>query len=147
MKQLLLSLLLISGTCTAALAQKPQVFQTDGKAIKGYDAVAFFTDNKPVAGNPEFAYEWNGASWLFASRQHLDSFKTAPAKYAPQYGGYCAFGCSQGHKAPTETNTWTIIDGKLYFNYNQKVKEMWSKKTDELIPKADKAWETVKNMD
>ena len=130
---------------TFSNAQSSQVFTTNGIAIKGYDAVAFFTDKKPVPGTEAFIYDWNGAKWLFSSKENQDSFMIAPAKYAPQYGGYCAFGTAQGHKAPTETDTWTIIDGKLYFNYNNKVKEIWSKKTADYIVLADKNWEKIKD--
>ena len=59
-----------------------------GLAVKGYDVVAYFTMNKPVKGSSEFSYKWMHATWRFASQAHLDLFKAAPEKYAPQYGGY-----------------------------------------------------------
>ena len=130
---------------TFSNAQNSTVFTTNGIAIKGYDAVAFFKEKKPVPGTETFSYEWNGAKWLFSSKENLDSFMIASTRYAPQYGGYCAFGTAQGHKAPTETDTWTIIDGKLYFNYNNKVKEIWSKKAADYIVLADKNWEKIKD--
>ncbi|HVW61713.1 MAG TPA: YHS domain-containing (seleno)protein, partial [Puia sp.] len=89
--------------------------------------------------------QWNDATWYFASRENLESFKAAPEKYAPRYGGYCAYGTAQGHKAPTEVETWSILDGKLYFNYNQKVKEMWSKDRAAMIKKADQNWVMIKD--
>lgn len=131
----------------SAFAQKSAVFITDGKAIKGYDAVAFFTESKPIKGQESFSYTWDGAKWLFSSKKNLDLFKAEPSKYAPQYGGYCAYGTSQGHKAPTETETWTVLDGKLYFNYNAKVKEMWSKDKAGYIKKADEQWPVIKDKE
>jgi YHS domain-containing protein len=128
-----------------AHAQKSQVYIADGKAIKGYDPVAFFTASKPVRGQDSLMLQWNGAVWYFADRKNLESFKEAPEKYAPQYGGYCAYGTAQGHKAPTEVETWSILDGKLYFNYNQKVKEMWSKDRAAMIKKADRNWTMIKD--
>jgi YHS domain-containing protein len=128
-------------------AQKAEVYSPGGKAIKGYDPVAFFTDSKPVMGTDSLSYSWNGATWLFSSRQNLQRFKADPEKYAPQYGGYCAYGTSQGHKAPTEIDTWTILNDKLYFNYNQKVKQMWVKDQPGYIQKADKQWPELKNKE
>lgn len=130
---------------SVAKAQKSEVFITDGKAIKGYDPVAFFKESKPVKGVESLSYQYNDATWLFSSKTNLDAFKKDPEKYAPQYGGYCAYGTAGGHKAPTQTNTWTIVDGKLYFNYNDKVKESWNKQQAELIEKANTQWPLIKN--
>jgi YHS domain-containing protein len=128
-------------------AQKSEIFQKDGKAIRGYDPVAFFTAGAPVMGDSMFTYNWKDATWLFASKENRELFRAQPEKYAPKYGGYCAYGTADGHKAPTEVGTWTILDGKLYFNYNNKVKEMWSRKTDEYIRKADVNWENIKDKE
>lgn len=134
-------------SATTVHAQKAEIFQKGGAAIRGFDAVAFFTESKPVMGEVEISYEWKGALWLFSSSVNMEKFKSDPEKYAPQYGGYCAFGMADGHKAPTETDTWTIIDNKLYFNYNKKVKEMWWKDTKGFIEKANTNWPELKNKD
>jgi YHS domain-containing protein len=126
-------------------AQRSAIFITDGKAIKGYDPVAFFTMSKPVKGQDSLVYSWKDANWFFSSRTNLESFKANPEKYAPQYGGYCAYGTSQGHKAPSETDTWTVLNDKLYFNYNSKVKEMWSKDREGFIKMADQKWPELKD--
>jgi len=126
-------------------AQKSPVYIANGKAIKGYDPVAFFNESKPVMGRDSLMLQWNSATWYFANRKNLEAFKAAPEKYAPQYGGYCAYGTAQGHKAPTEVETWSVIDGKLYFNYNQKVKETWSKDQPGMIKKADETWPMIKD--
>jgi YHS domain-containing protein len=128
-------------------AQKAEIFQKDGLAIRGFDPVSFFQQGGPLKGDEKFAYEWREARWLFSSGANLDLFKTDPEKYAPQYGGYCAYGMAEGHKAPTETDTWTIIDGRLYFNYNRKVKEIWVKDTKGFIEKADINWPRLKNSE
>lgn len=130
-----------------ANGQKSEIFQKNGAAIDGYDVVSFFNEHKPVRGNPEFTLEWSGAKWYFSSADHLDSFRSDPLRYAPQYGGYCAYGTAEGHKAPTQASTWTIIDEKLYFNYNSKVKELWSKDTPEYIRKANLNWEKIKHSE
>lgn len=87
----------------------------DGVAIGGFDTVAFFTDKKAVAGKPELSFEWNGARWHFASEENLKAFQQDPAKWAPQYGGHCALGVSEGYisRKPT-SGRFYIQGGKLY---------------------------------
>jgi len=126
------------------LAQSSEVFVTDEGAIQGYDAVAYFKEGKPLKGKSEFSTLWNGAQWSFSSKQNLEMFKSNPEKYAPQYGGYCAYGTSEGHKAPTQPDAFTIVNGKLYLNYNKDVRTEWSKNKKERILQADKNWPTVK---
>jgi len=102
----------------------------DGTAIKGYDPVAFFTQKKATQGNPNFSYEWSGAKWLFASEEDMQQFKQDPEKYAPQYGGHCAFGMSEGYVSKKPTNgDFEIMDGKLYLfpagDYRGSTKNAW----------------------
>ena len=114
-----------------------EVFAPGGMAINGYDAVAFFKDSKPVKGSAMYSYQYKDAKWLFTSKENLDVFMGMPDKYTPQYGGYCAYGTSEGHKAPTQPETWTIVNDKLYFNYNKQVKQMWMKDQAQRIELAD----------
>jgi YHS domain len=115
----------------------------DGVALKGYDVVAYFTESKPVMGTKEFQHEWNGAKWQFASAANRDLFAADPGRYAPQYGGYCAFGVSEGHKAKVDPNIWKIVNGKLYLNYDAGVGNQWQKDIPGRIAKADKNWPKV----
>jgi YHS domain-containing protein len=140
-----LTLVLLLLVATVSFAQKPVVFSTAGQAIHGYDPVAYFTDGKPVKGDSTITYTYEGANWLFATAQNRDAFKADPVRYAPQYGGYCAFGTSRGYKAPTEPDAWTIVDNKLYLNYNTKVRTDWDKDKPGYIQKADKNWVTIKD--
>jgi YHS domain-containing protein len=140
---LILTLLLSS---LLGYAQNAEVFSTKAGAINGYDAVSYFTDSKPVKGDPMFTLKWNNATWYFSSKNNLELFKASPATYAPQYGGYCAYGTSKGAKAPTMPDAWTIVNGKLYLNYNTEVQKTWSKEKDVLIKKADENWPTVKKL-
>lgn len=126
-----------------ALAQS-EVYKKSGVAINGYDPVAYFKESKPVKGKEEFTYSWKEANWQFANAQNLADFKANPTKYAPQFGGYCAYGVADGHKATTEPDAWTIVDGKLYLNYNKDVKNLWVKKQKEYIETANKNWPEVK---
>jgi YHS domain-containing protein len=145
MKKILTITTILLLTITISKAQKAEIFSTSGKAIKGYDPVAFFNQAKAIKGADSLSYQYKDATWLFSSTDNLESFKKSPEKYEPQYGGYCAYGTADGHKAPTQTDTWTIVDGKLYFNYNTKVKEMWSKQQTTLIEKANAQWPTIKD--
>jgi YHS domain-containing protein len=111
-----------------------------GLAIKGYDAVAYFEDGKPVKGTQAYQFQWKGATWRFSSAGHRETFAKNPDRYAPQYGGFCAYGVSERHKAPIDPEAWTIIDGKLYLNYDQQVREDWRKDTKVRIQKADQNW-------
>jgi len=146
MKHIVLTALLLT-LAYITQAQRAEIFSTDGKAIKGYDVVAFFNEGKAVKGSDTLAYTYKDTQWLFSSRRNMDAFKANPGQYMPQYGGYCAYGTSEGHKAPTETDTWTIVNGKLYFNYNQKVKGLWTKDQPRLIQKADTQWPLIKNKE
>ncbi|HLL95924.1 MAG TPA: YHS domain-containing (seleno)protein [Spirosoma sp.] len=153
MKQHILRLtILLLLSITTAFAQQPagrrsEVFAPNGKAINGYDPVTYFTESKPVEGDPKIAYNYLGADWYFASEKNRDAFKADPEKYAPQYGGYCAFGTSRGYKAPTQADAWTITDDKLYLNYNTKVRTEWNKDQAGYIKKADANWPTIKDKD
>jgi YHS domain-containing protein len=130
-------------------AQKSEIYTKDGKAVQGYDVVAFHLKQKPVVGDSSFSFKWKDANWYFENETNLKLFKENPEKYAPQFGGYCAYGCSDGtgHKAPTKIDTWTIVNEKLYFNYNLKVKEIWNKNQAELIEKAVKNWASIKDKE
>ena len=144
-KQFIITTAVIVLFAYGARAQQAEIFSPSGKAIRGYDPVAFFHDGKPVMGADSLTYTWKGAQWNFANRANLDSFKVHPDRYAPQYGGYCAYGMAQGHKAPTQVDTWSIVDGKLYFNYNQNVKTGWDKGRKAMIEKADLQWPGLKD--
>ena len=145
MKKMTIPLMISLLISMTSFAQKSATFMHDGKAIRGYDPVAYFTAGKPVKGDDQFVFEWNNAKWYFSSKQNLDLFKANPSKYAPQYGGYCAYGLSNGYKAPIAADAWTIDNGKLYLNYNLDVREEWNKDRKQRIEKADKNWPGVKD--
>lgn len=145
MPAFIISLFIFSLSILELKAQKPQVFETDGKAVHGYDAVAYFSEDGPVKGYDSLSVQWNNSSWLFSTRANMNMFTKNPEQYAPQYGGYCAYGTAGGYKAPTQADTWAVVNGKLYFNYNKKVKEMWDKNQPVLIEKANINWVAIKN--
>jgi YHS domain-containing protein len=147
MKNLKFFLPLLMFISFSSYAQKSAVFIHSDAAIGGYDPVAYFTEGKPVKGDKNFSYSWQDADWYFSSAQNLESFKASPEKYAPQYGGYCAFGMANGYKAKTEPDAWSIVDDKLYLNYNTEVRNMWKQKQKEHIGTADKNWPKVRDKE
>jgi YHS domain-containing protein len=127
-------------TATPALAQKPEIFTDAGAAIRGYDPVAYFTEAKPVRGEAKHTHQWQGATWRFASRLNRDAFAAAPERYAPQYGGYCAYGVANSYTVSTAPEAWSVRDGKLYLNYSTGVKQKWLEDPAGYIGKADTNW-------
>jgi len=114
------------------------------KAVSGYDVVSYFTENKQVKGSSQYTFEYQGADWYFSTAEHLALFKNDPTKYAPQYGGYCAWALSQDQRAPGNAPFWTIHKGKLYLNYDQSVLDTWRTDKDGFIKKADLHWANLK---
>jgi YHS domain-containing protein len=114
-----------------------------GVAVGGYDPVAYFAEGKPVAGSDRITATHDGATWRFASEQNKAAFLAEPARYAPQYGGYCAWAVSQGYTAKGDPNAWTIHGGKLYLNYDKKVQATWERNKPANIAKADANWPGV----
>lgn len=126
-----------------ALAQKPEIFADRNGAIRGYDPVAYFTQRTPVKGTDEFTFQWRGATWRFASAANRDRFAAAPEQFAPQYGGYCAYGVAKGSAPPIDPNAWSIVDGKLYLNFNLPTRAVWEKDIPGYIRQADANWPGV----
>jgi YHS domain-containing protein len=116
------------------------IYTKDSLALSGYDAVAYFTESRPVKGDPQFEHKWHGVRWQFASKAHRDAFAESPEKYAPQYGGYCAFAVSRNYTAPTDPEAWKVVDGKLYLNFDKNVRSLWEKELPEAIARADRNW-------
>ena len=104
------------------IARAEKMNLTNGLAIKGYDPVAYFTENKPVRGNADFTAQYKGALYRFASATNRDAFNANPAKYAPKYGGFCAYAVSQGYTAPIDPAAFSVVNGSLYLNYSKRVR-------------------------
>lgn len=131
------SLIAISASAEAVAP----VFSTFfGGAIRGYDPVAYFTQGRPVEGKRAYSLKWKGAAWYFYSAENRDRFRMNPEKYAPQYGGYCAYAVSRGYTASIDPEAWKIVDGKLYLNYSKSIQSTWEEDVPGNIQKADKNW-------
>jgi len=112
----------------------------DGVAIRGYDPIAYFRDNGPRPGRPEFSVRHSGATWYFASAENTALFEADPEHYLPAFGGFCAYGTSRGYLVKIEPEAWSIVDGRLYLNYDLNVRKTWLGRTKTYIARADGNW-------
>ena len=124
----------------SALAGEKVNTSRRGVAVKGYDVVAYFQQQKPVKGSDDFAHTHQGAKYYFASAKNRDLFVADPEKYRPQYGGYCAWAVSQGDTADIDPKAWKIVGGKLYLNYSVKIQKKWEEDISGNIVAANKNW-------
>ena len=132
------AMLLFSGIANAD--NPPVMIDEAGLALKGYDTVAYFSDGQPQPGRAEFSHQWNGATWLFTSAEHRDAFAAEPERYAPQFGGYCAFAVSKSHVQKADPTIWSIVDGKLYLNLGPGAQSRWQEDVPGNIIRASSNW-------
>lgn len=152
MKSLVFTLITVFGISTLGIAQemmsaKHLNVDDDGIAIKGYDPVSYFVSDKPLEGQEDLTFEYVGATYQFASQQNLDTFKADPAKYAPAYGGWCAYAVGKGYTADANPKTYKILDGKLLLFYNKfftNTLDKWNKDEEKLSKSAEQNWPTIK---
>lgn len=134
---------LLGGFMAPLQAQTPVFFSDGGTAINGYDTVAYFTEGQPVKGRREFSVMWKGVVWRFSNDTNRETFEADPWAYAPQYGGYCAYGVSLGYRDPTVPDAWQIVDGKLYLTRTRVVREIWEQDLGGHIVRANANWPGV----
>lgn len=115
----------------------------NNNAAGGYDVVAYFTSSAPVKGSKDFETDYQGATWRFSSATNLATFQANPGAYAPQFGGYCAWAVSQNYTARGNPKNWTIVDGRLYLNYSDKIQARWEKDIPGFIALANQNWPGV----
>ena len=113
--------------------------------LHGYDAVAYFNKNAAVKGSAKFSTRHEGATYQFSSAKNLAAFKANPAKFVPQYGGFCAMGAALGKKLDVDPTQFKVVGGKLYLNVNADVFAAWSKDIAGNIVKADQNWPAIKD--
>lgn len=148
---LLRAALVLAMVATATIAVRSASAAVDpinknvfGTALKGYDAVAYFKEGKPVKGKDDFRHEWMGAKWYFASAENRDEFAKNPEKYAPQFGGYCAWAVAHNYTASIDPEAWKIIEGKLYLNYSKDVQKKWEQDIPGFIKQGNENWPKLK---
>ena len=113
-------------------------------AIKGYDPVAYFTREAPVAGRSEYSHEWNNATWLFSTAEHRDRFAADPEAYAPAYGGYCAWAIAEGTVAGINPDMWHIEEGRLYLNFSARTNRRFLNDVSGNIARAEGNWPDIR---
>ncbi len=123
-----------------------EYYHKDGVALDGYDVVSYFDGGLVMKGKSSFACVWSNVLWLFSSEDHLEKFSNQPERYAPQFGGFCAFGAANGYKASTKPEAFSIIDGKLYLNFAKYVRRRWQEKQTTHIQAANDSWEKTKHL-
>jgi len=135
---------LLIGATTAPLRAESTMFYSGGMgAINGYDTVAYFITGRPVKGRADISVQWKGAIWRFSNHANRETFEADPWAYAPQYGGYCAYGVSQGLREETAPDAWQIVNGKLYLIHTPEVKLVWIRDLDGHIIRANSNWPGV----
>lgn len=138
---------LVAALAVFAAPLAAQAINTDknGVAGNGHDLVSYFTDNAAEPGLPAITAQHNGATYLFATAAHRDAFVANPEKYLPVYGGYCAYGVANDHKVKTDPEAFSVIDGKLYLNYDKGVQRKWKADIPGYIAKANTNWVKIKD--
>jgi YHS domain-containing protein len=126
-------------------AADPPVYQVNGVALGGTDPVAYATEGRPVEGDAAYSASYDGATWHFASAVNRDLFLSDPERYAPQYGGWCAYAAAKGAKAPTDPDAWSVINGRLYLNFSEDVRSRWLGDAADYIAAADAAWPALRD--
>ncbi len=129
-----------------AWAGNPVNIDKEGLAVDGYDVVAYFVDKQPVKGKREFSTKVDGAVYLFSSAENLSIFVAEPARYQPQYGGYCAFGVAKGFKPEVDPKSFAVVDGKLYLNKNPDIAKRWNADVPGFIKSANENWKKLEGQ-
>jgi len=127
----------------AAAAKELVNVDDNGLALEGYDPVAFHTEGKAVKGKSEITFRHRGATYRFASPENRAKFESEPDRYAPAFGGFCAYGASNGYAAPVEIETWQLFDGRLLLNYDLQIKAKFDADRKGYLEKADRNWPSI----
>ncbi len=129
-----------------AFAGQGPIYTSWGSAASGYDVVAYFTQSRPVKGSRSITADYKGATWRFASEENRELFIADPERYAPQFGGYCAYAVAIGSlNVSTVPEAWKIVDGKLYLNYSSGIQRRWESRQSGYIADAHKNWSQAYN--
>ncbi len=124
----------------AAFAGEMMNAEPGGLAVKGYDVVAYFTEDAAVKGSAEIEHIWRDVRWRFASEEHRALFASDPETYAPRYGGFCAGGVALGRTSPIDPEAFVIVDGKLYLNFDKPTADEIRAAPETILPKAEENW-------
>ena len=139
------AILLIAFLGFGASAATNNGTEISAAVMGGYDPVAYFELHKPVRGSGFHTATYNGGTYLFANKKHKEKFQTNPSKYAPKFGGYCAYGVALGKKFYSDPTIWKIVNGNLYLNLDEKIQSKWNEDIPGYIAKADGLWKEIEH--
>lgn len=143
MKKILLVTIALIVAARIVAAGEALNIDKEGLALQGYDPVGYFTDSKPIKGDPKFTATYKGGTYHFASATHKKSFESNPAKYAPQFGGFCGYAASINKLAPIEVQYFQVLHGRLVMQHNEKAWKLWHQDVEGNLKKADANWPTL----
>lgn len=138
-----LTIALLALPVSALAGQKVYTGWFSSTAIGGYDTVAYHTQGQAVEGSDAFTTQWQGATWQFANAEHLARFEANPEQYAPAYGGHCAYGVAKGDLVKVDPEAWSIVDGRLFLNYSDSIRNQWEANRASFIQRADNQWPQI----
>lgn len=128
-----------------AMADPAVYLNNSGVALSGNEPIEYFTAKAPVKGLATLSIQYHNATYWFASQENRTSFLAEPHRYAPQYGGYCAYAAALGKKAPGDPTQWSVVEGKLYINYDARIQKLWLSDAPGYIKSADSKWGDLQN--
>ena len=105
-------------------------------AVRGRDVVSYFENEKPLKGSKDIVVEWDKTKWRFASEKNAELFKADPHKYIPEFGGFCPVALADNNAKVGRSTHYTVIDEKLYLNYNRASKQAFQKTPNDFLVKA-----------
>jgi YHS domain-containing protein len=140
MKKLLLTTITLVAAVRLMSASEAINLDEHGLALQGYDPVAYFNDNKPIKGDEKYTTIYKGGTYRFASAAHKETFASNPAKYAPQFGGFCGYAASINKLAPIEVEYFQVLHGRLVMQHNEKAWKLWHEDVEGNLRKADANW-------
>ena len=139
-------LAVLAAIASLAAAMPCEAAESAVLAIKGYDPVAYFTEKRPVVGDPQYQHEWDGALYRFASAKHLELFKADPDRYLPQYQSWCTASVANGLKESGDPEYWLVVDGRLYLFGKQFGPGLMSADPPAMKRNADEHWPLVMRL-
>ncbi|MEM7048449.1 MAG: YHS domain-containing (seleno)protein [Acidobacteriota bacterium] len=143
------ALMLGAGVASAGVATSASNGLTSAGAplaIHGFDAVAYHQEGESRRGLAKHQTKWQGAVYRFTSKANLETFESDPQRYAPAFGGFCAYGVSVGKKFDGDPEVFKIVDGRLYFNLNPEIQATWEKSLERNLRKAEKQWQKIASV-
>lgn len=115
---------------------KTASWQGEDLALSGRDVVSYHQSSKSRKGSKKYVANWDDTTWRFSSAENRDTFIENPEKYVPEFGGYCPVALSNNHAKVGLSKHYTVVDEKLYLNYNKQARKSFQETPKEYIVRA-----------